>query len=310
MPNSFRISLPITAAAILLAAPALAQNGGGAPSRADSLFAARAFADAALAYQAEVAADPGDGRAWYQLGHARQQSGDQAGAAEAWRRAAGRGFSAPSAWYNAAAAHAALGDTAAALDALQAAADHRFLGVQLLDADDDFAALRGSARFEDIRLRMERERFPCRFDPVYDQLDFWVGTWDVYLPGNLPAGRNILTEAYGNCTIVEEWADFQGGRGTSLSFWEPALGKWVQRWVGDNGNVVHLEGNLVDGAMVLVGEVTGAAGVVTGYRMTVTPNDDGTVRQVVETSADAGATWQVGFDGLYVPVERSARAAR
>ena len=37
------------------------------------------------------------------------------------------------------------------------------------------------------------------------------------------------------------------------------------------------------------------------YRMTFTPNEDGTVRQLIEESADGGETFAVGFDGLYKP---------
>lgn len=34
----------------------------------------------------------------------------------------------------------------------------------------------------------------------------------------------------------------------------------------------------------------------------MSPSGDRTVRQLIETSTDGGATWTVGFDGRYVPV--------
>ena len=34
-------------------------------------------------------------------------------------------------------------------------------------------------------------------------------------------------------------------------------------------------------------------------RTTLTPRDDGTVRQLIEISSDGGDTWRVSFDGLY-----------
>jgi hypothetical protein len=34
-------------------------------------------------------------------------------------------------------------------------------------------------------------------------------------------------------------------------------------------------------------------------RMTFTPREDGTVRQLIEKSSDGGRTWTVDFDGVY-----------
>ena len=46
-------------------------------------------------------------------------------------------------------------------------------------------------------------------------------------------------------------------------------------------------------------------------RITWTPNGDGTVRQLWESSTDGGATWSVAFDGTYrhAPAARPAQAA-
>jgi hypothetical protein len=76
--------------------------------------------------------------------------------------------------------------------------------------------------------------------------------------------------------------------------------------VSDQGRLVQIEGNLEDGAMVLLGRQVAPDGTTQDYRMTISPNADGEVRQVIETSEDGGATWTTGFDGRYVRVEEAS----
>jgi hypothetical protein len=51
--------------------------------------------------------------------------------------------------------------------------------------------------------------------------------------------------------------------------------------------------------MVLQGDAVGASGAKTRHRITWTPNADGTVRQLWESTNEAGA-WTVAFDGTYM----------
>ncbi len=61
-------------------------------------------------------------------------------------------------------------------------------------------------------------------------------------------------------------------------------------------------GALVDGSMVLSGSRPAANGGTALHRISWTPNEDGSVRQLWETSLDDGSSWTVLFDGLYVKV--------
>ncbi|HUP19076.1 MAG TPA: tetratricopeptide repeat protein [Gemmatimonadota bacterium] len=289
-------------AALLLPIPAPAQTGEPS-SRADSLFAAESWAEAATAYEALVTSDPANGQAWYRLGHSRYQLEAFGPAAEAWRRAADAGFAPAFSNYNAASARARLGDADAAFAALEAAEAAGLAQPDLLAGDADFDAVRDDPRYAAIHARMEAARFPCRSGDVYERLDFWLGTWDVFDPQGQRVGRNVLEKDYGGCTVIERWEDAFGGRGTSLNWWDPALGQWVQRWVSDNGRLVQIEGNLKGDSMVLHGHQIDPAGAAQDYRMTITPNADGSVRQRIETSDDGGATWTTGFDGRYVRIE-------
>ncbi|MCG6873311.1 MAG: hypothetical protein LJE84_13580, partial [Gammaproteobacteria bacterium] len=78
-----------------------------------------------------------------------------------------------------------------------------------------------------------------------------------------------------------------------------ALKKWVQVWIDAGGGVIRAEGGLEDGAMKLYGHRHTLEGEKRAYRMTFTPQDDGSVHQLLEESPDDGQTWELSFDGIY-----------
>jgi hypothetical protein len=75
--------------------------------------------------------------------------------------------------------------------------------------------------------------------------------------------------------------------------------KWHQAWVDNAGTVLLLSGGLVNGEMVLEGERMLPDGAQQLERITWTPNADGTIRQVWQTSSTRGMRWITVFDGLY-----------
>lgn len=130
------------------------------------------------------------------------------------------------------------------------------------------------------------------------QFDFWLGEWEVTAPNGQLAGRNSITSELGGCVVHERWAGAGGMRGESFNTWDRARKRWHQTWVSSTGNLLVVEGGLVNGAMQMRGESVSPKGSVLN-RITWTPAPDGTVRQLWETSADDGKTWQVAFDGRY-----------
>ena len=74
-------------------------------------------------------------------------------------------------------------------------------------------------------------------------------------------------------------------------------------WVDDSGSLLTLEGGLVGASMALSGGKTASGGARTIERITWTPNRNGQVRQLWESSPDGGKTWTVQFDGLYTRKE-------
>ncbi|MFO1503903.1 MAG: hypothetical protein U1F39_08835 [Steroidobacteraceae bacterium] len=133
---------------------------------------------------------------------------------------------------------------------------------------------------------------------VYRAFDFWLGEWRVTAGGAL-AGHNRIESILGGCALLETWRGAKGGQGRSINAYDAGRGVWHQTWVDGHGEVLILEGGWHDGAMRLEGVQRTTSGTSHRARITWTPNDDHSVRQLWETSADDGRTWRVEFDGRY-----------
>ena len=141
---------------------------------------------------------------------------------------------------------------------------------------------------------------PCDA-PEYRQFDFWLGDWNVSADDQV-AGSNSIRQIHGGCALEENWqgAGAGGISGSSFNIYDRATGKWHQTWVDASGTLLQLDGGLTDGNMVLSGSRPADSGATALHRISWTPNEDGSVRQLWETSLDGGASWSVLFDGLYV----------
>ncbi|HKY92353.1 MAG TPA: hypothetical protein VJM11_14990, partial [Nevskiaceae bacterium] len=71
-----------------------------------------------------------------------------------------------------------------------------------------------------------------------------------------------------------------------------------QTWVDSGGLLLTLEGRFDGKSMVLDGQTPAQKGPATRHRITWTPGDDGSVRQLWESTDDKGQ-WSVAFDGRY-----------
>ena len=145
---------------------------------------------------------------------------------------------------------------------------------------------------------------PCA-DAPHRQFDFWVGSWDVTPNQGGPLiGRSRVDSRFDACVIHEHWFGGapnggQGGTGQSFNAYDRRNDQWGQYWVDFSGTVLLLTGGIVDGSMVLQGEVRAPNGSTSLSRISWTLMPDGRVRQVWSNSTDGGKTWQVAFDGWY-----------
>ena len=136
------------------------------------------------------------------------------------------------------------------------------------------------------------------------QFDFWIGTWDVFDPDGRQVGMNVIRMDLNGCVLHESWQSLSSPhRGHSYNIYDRSTGRWHQTWVDNAGLLLQLDGGVVDGNMVMEGATRDPDGQETLNRITWSPEDDGTVRQLWEMSDDGGETWDVAFDGRYVKRE-------
>lgn len=135
--------------------------------------------------------------------------------------------------------------------------------------------------------------------PEYRQFDFWVGEWEVRNPAGDLVGRNTIERILGGCALHESWTGIDGSTGESLNIYDARTGAWHQTWVDNSGLLLELDGGLQGDTMVLRGELATSDGEIRRQRITWTPADDGSVRQLWERSSDGDDGWTTVFEGTY-----------
>lgn len=136
--------------------------------------------------------------------------------------------------------------------------------------------------------------------PEYRQFDFWLGRWDVTGADGRQAGTNEILRAHNGCVLIENWNGVRGMTGTSLNMYVASDKQWQQTWMDSAGSLLVLRGGLRGASMVMTGRALQPGAPPSLDRITWTPNPDGSVRQLWESSSDEGKTWKVMFDGRYV----------
>jgi Protein of unknown function (DUF1579) len=137
---------------------------------------------------------------------------------------------------------------------------------------------------------------PACAAPEYHQFDFWIGNWTVTGANGQFAGRNTIDRPLGSCVLQEHWVGARGSHGSSFNIYDATSKHWHQTWVDDQGTLLVLNGSFADGKMTLTGMGGTVLNRIVWYRE---HGDANTVRQVWDTSADGGKTWQTVFNGLY-----------
>jgi hypothetical protein len=139
---------------------------------------------------------------------------------------------------------------------------------------------------------------PCAKAAAH-RLDFWLGRWEVRNPSGGLEGTNVIERVLGGCAILEHWTDADGSTGKSLFYFDALGARWKQVWVTDTGQFKEKsERSDFAGGVRFQGEIPRPEGRPLQDRTTLTTLPDGRVRQVIEQSADGGATWRA-WEGLY-----------
>lgn len=194
----------------------------------------------------------------------------------------------------------ALGRADDALGALTIA-DHAGLrALDLLENGDEFDAVRGDRRFQEVHRNVRARVYPCETIPAAREFDFWIGRWEVRQPNGTLLGYDTITKRDGGCTIHEQWEGTSGSSGTSMLFYQPSREQWRQVWVGSGGTLVDVTGGSVEDGMHLEGTIEYAdQGRVVAFRGTWTVAPDGRVRQRMEEFNLGSESWTLWFDGFF-----------
>lgn len=295
--------------AILLAGMAnnaTAQSIKYSQQQADSLFQKGLWQDAIKAYHYLTAENPDNAGAWFHLGYAYQALGEYDKAIPAYEKANQAGYMPSVVRYNLACANALNGNKSEAYSWLDKALEAGFGNTKLLKEDTDLNSLRNDTRFADYIQKADRNSSPCEYDPNCMAFDFWVGEWDVYSPSGQKVGTSKIEKMLNGCMILENWSSVLGTDGKSMNYYDPHAKVWKQNWMSARGNLIEYEGKLENGAMHFNGISVEKSGTTELSEMTMTPNKDGIVTQLIRHSTDNGKTWEVWFEGIYKPKKMSA----
>lgn len=256
---------------------------------------AKDWKKAARLYATITQQEPQNGSAWYRLAKAQDGLGQPAAALAAYEKAVATQPN-PYFTYDLACAYARLNEKDKALATLERAVQTGYRQVEQMRADEDLKSLRTEPRFNEIVLKAT----PCATRPEAAQFDFWLGEWNVTNAQGQPVGTNTIKRVLGQCVVLEDYSEYLGGGGKSFNLYNAQKNRWEQTWVDDRGAILHFTGAFKDGAMRLTGMGHNAEGKPVVHRMSYSPQTDGRVRQMWETSTDDGKTWAVAFDGLYL----------
>ena len=156
----------------------------------------------------------------------------------------------------------------------------------------------------------------CSDTGEYAELDFWLGDWQVHTTDGQLAGTNRIEKILNGCAILEHWTSAGGSVGKSLFYiWK---GDWRQVWVTE---MASWTGGTKEKHQVIIepepgirfqGKIPLPDGNAYLDRTTLTRQDDGSVRQLIEISMDDGVTWKSSFDAVYTRVgaDKIARATQ
>ena len=136
---------------------------------------------------------------------------------------------------------------------------------------------------------------------VYHEFDFWIGDWNAFDIGATTKDARVRVDRIlDGCVIHEDYQSVEGHKGESFSIYDASRKVWHQSWVTNRGQLLIIEGNLREGAMVLAGVDRTTSGNERHVRGIWKPVDGG-VRETAFTSMDGGKTWKPWFDLMFRP---------
>ncbi len=257
------------------------------------------WAGAAKDYTKYLKKNKTDSAAWYSLGMCQINLEDYDGSIKSLTTAKETNFNKHLVNFNLAKIYSKKNDPDNMLATLEKAAEEGLFTYTGLKNSPEFESYQEKDRFQKVLRKVELNAYPCLSWDKARHFDFWLGEWDVLVNGN-KVGENSITMAKGGCAIHENYTTARNYAGQSINFYSPVDEKWHQHWVGSSGDVYnYVEVAKSEGMLQFQSDFKGPTGQLSLSRLTFTLNEDGTVRQLFESSTDNGKTWTPAFDGLY-----------
>ena len=274
---------------------------------ADSLFALKNWKAAKQNYVSYLGDTSVNSLAWNRLGYCNHNLGLYDEALKDYQRALDNKPSPPVrgvATARMARSYAMLNKTTEATDWLVKSAATGYNILTDLDTLADLKNVRQASNYKDLRKKVYEAVYPCAAEPHSHDFDFWIGDWEVYQTGTkFLVGHSLVQSIAGDCALLENWTSTQAHSGKSFNYYDAAVGKWEQDWLGAGGQSDRqrfYNGEYKDGAMSFTNETVNAQKVKVLGNFRFYNIDKDTVRQYLEQSTDGGKTYQPVYDFTYV----------
>ena len=275
--------------------------------KADSFFFASDWNHAAKLYKDLLKDTLGSSLHWNRLGLATYNTGKADEALKYFQKALA--LNPPAAlkiyaYSRIARIYSAKNDRQKTFQSLDSAIASGYINYIDLDSLPEYSILRNDAIFRSYRDKLFKSALPCMSNPKAREFDFWVGEWNAYTTGtNYLAGQSIIQIAAGGCMILENWvSENQPYSGKSINFIDTTTGKWQQVWVGSDGGgqSTFINGEYKDSIMQFEYDRRDSTGERELGRFRFYNQGPNQVRQLMETSADNGKTWNPVYDFTYI----------
>ncbi|MFN8282893.1 MAG: tetratricopeptide repeat protein [Chitinophagales bacterium] len=280
-----------------------AKKINGQNTAADSLFNAKQWENAIIAYTNYLQTNPKDrpGFQWNRIGQCYYNLNQTDKAIDAYKKAVAYNGNS-TIMYNIACAYNKLAQKDSALTWLDKSATAGFTQYKNTLDDEDLKSLHDDTKFKTIIDKMKKAVSPCSFQPESQQFNFWIGEWKVYNQQGQQSGTSKIEQILNECVILENWTDYFGNKGKSFNFYNSETKQWQQTWVDDKGSVTEfINGKYIDNAMRFQSSrpimSNGKKGI---RRLTFFKISDNEVRQFGEVSTDKGKTWKTEYDLKYI----------
>jgi hypothetical protein len=137
--------------------------------------------------------------------------------------------------------------------------------------------------------------------PEYRQLDFWLGDWDAFDPGDsaTSVARAHVDPIAAGCAVHELYEQTDGLIGDSILSFDPVRKLWQQTWVTNYGSLMVISGGFEQGVLTLEGTMHFRSGKAVLQRISWKAEGSG-VRESSVMSKDGGKTWESAFDVLFL----------